>query len=91
VVDRRKVKVAVSLALRRQSGAPVPTGRRSSIDAGRSVPVPLINQPEIDMSADKDRGVRRQKQKRAKDLKKQAKQQKPGGPERSPASTPSNG
>jgi hypothetical protein len=33
------------------------------------------NLKEIDMSADKDRGIRRQKQKRAKDQKKQARQQ----------------
>jgi hypothetical protein len=33
------------------------------------------DQPEIDMSADKDRGIRRQKQKRAKDRKKQLRQQ----------------
>ena len=31
------------------------------------------------MSADKDRGIRRQKQKRAKDLKKQRRQPMPGG------------
>ena len=31
------------------------------------------------MSADKDRGIRRQKQKRAKELKRQAKQQKQFG------------
>jgi hypothetical protein len=31
------------------------------------------------MSADKDRGIRRQKQKRAKDLKKQARQPQPAG------------
>ena len=31
------------------------------------------------MSADKDRGIRRQKQKRAKDLKKQPRQPAPGG------------
>ncbi len=37
------------------------------------------------MSADKDRGTRRQKQKRAKELKRQAKQQKQGGPEQSPS------
>lgn len=44
------------------------------------------------MSADKDRGIRRQKQKRAKDLKKQAKQQyQPGVPQHSPAAIPSNG
>jgi len=41
------------------------------------------------MSADKDRGIRRQKQKRAKDEKKQAKlQQQPGGVERKAAPTP---
>lgn len=33
------------------------------------------NQPEVAMSADKDRAIRRQKQKRAKDLKKQARPQ----------------
>jgi hypothetical protein len=33
------------------------------------------NLKEIDMSADKDRGIRRQKQKRAKDKKKQARPQ----------------
>ncbi|GAB4566287.1 MAG: hypothetical protein Tsb007_38810 [Rhizobacter sp.] len=33
------------------------------------------NHHEVHMSADKDRAVRRQKQKRAKDLKKQARQQ----------------
>jgi hypothetical protein len=35
---------------------------------------PQPNQLETDMSADKDRGIRRQKQKRAKDLKKQRRQ-----------------
>lgn len=35
---------------------------------------PATNQPEMIMSADKDRGIRRQKQKRAKDKKKQAQQ-----------------
>ncbi|MDL2336993.1 MAG: hypothetical protein QFE16_04040 [Pseudomonadota bacterium] len=44
------------------------------------------------MSADKDRGIRRQKQKRAKEIKKQAKQQqKPVGVEHSPATKTSNG
>jgi hypothetical protein len=42
---------------------------------------PASNQHEIDMSADKDRGIRRQKQKRAKDMKRQARQ------ERTPAGT----
>jgi hypothetical protein len=65
--------------------------RRSCIDAGRSAPAPLINQPEIDMSADKDRGIRRQKQKRAKELKRQAKQQRQGGPEQAAAANPSQG
>lgn len=37
------------------------------------------------MSADKDRGIRRQKQKRAKELKRQAKQQRQGGTEPTPA------
>jgi hypothetical protein len=37
------------------------------------------------MSADKHRGIRRQKQKRAKQLKKQARQPQPVGTERSPA------
>jgi hydroxymethylpyrimidine pyrophosphatase-like HAD family hydrolase len=35
----------------------------------------LSDHQEIYMSADKDRGIRRQKQKRAKELKRQAKQQ----------------
>lgn len=40
-----------------------------------------IFQPqEIDMSADKDRGIRRIKQKRAKDQKRAAKQAKSGKP-----------
>lgn len=38
-----------------------------------------INSHEIDMSADKDRGIRRQKQKRAKALKREAKQRTPAG------------
>jgi len=33
-------------------------------------------QSEIDMSADKDRGIRRQKQTRAKDIKRQQRQQR---------------
>ncbi len=37
------------------------------------------------MSADKDRGIRRQKQKRAKDLKRQAKQRTPAGSDAKPA------
>ncbi|MBY0469351.1 MAG: hypothetical protein K2Q07_10275 [Burkholderiaceae bacterium] len=37
------------------------------------------------MSADKDRGIRRQKQKRAKDLKRQAKQRTPAGSDTKPA------
>lgn len=61
----------------------VPMGLWSCVDPGGSAPVPLINQPEIDMSADKDRGIRREKQKRAKELKRQAKQQKQGTPEQS--------
>lgn len=36
------------------------------------------------MSADKDRGIRRQKQKRAKDLKRQAKQRTPAGSDKKP-------
>jgi hypothetical protein len=36
-----------------------------------------LQPPEIDMSADRDRGTRRQKQKRAKDKKKEAKPSKP--------------
>lgn len=35
------------------------------------------------MSADKDRGIRREKQKRAKDKKKQARQPKPVAPQAS--------
>ncbi|MBX9716234.1 MAG: hypothetical protein K2X42_06520 [Burkholderiaceae bacterium] len=38
------------------------------------------------MSADKDRGIRRQKQKRAKDLKRQAKQRHAAGSDKQPAS-----
>ena len=42
------------------------------------------------MSADKDRGIRRQKQKRAKALKKQGKQQRmPAGTERESTANPS--
>lgn len=40
------------------------------------------------MSADKDRGIRRQKQKRAKALKRQAKQRAPAGSETHQASNP---
>ncbi len=40
------------------------------------------------MSADKDRGIRRQKQKRAKALKRQAKQRSPAGSETHQASNP---
>jgi hypothetical protein len=40
------------------------------------------------MSADKDRGIRRQKQKRAKALKQQAKQRTPAGSETTQASSP---
>jgi hypothetical protein len=44
--------------------------------------VPPINPPtENTMSADKDRGIRREKQKRAKAQKKQAKQPKPATPQ----------
>jgi hypothetical protein len=43
--------------------------------ARESAKMPRINPPEREMSADKDRGVRREKQKRAKELKRQAKQQ----------------
>ncbi len=39
------------------------------------------------MSADKDRGIRRQKQKRAKDRKKKLRQQPPAGVQSSPAKT----
>jgi hypothetical protein len=39
--------------------------------------MPPSNQHEATMSADKDRGIRRQKQKRAKDIKKQSRQQRP--------------
>jgi hypothetical protein len=41
------------------------------------------------MSADRHRGIRRQKQKRAKELKKQARQPQPAGVERSPVPHPS--
>ena len=42
------------------------------------------------MSADKDRGIRRQKQKRAKASKRQAREQRlPGEIERSPVTAPS--
>jgi len=47
-----------------------------------------INPHEIDMSADKDRGIRRQKQKRAKALKRQSKQRTPVGSETHQASSP---
>ncbi len=40
------------------------------------------------MSADKDRGIRRQKQKRAKALKRQARQRTPVGSETHQASSP---
>ena len=40
------------------------------------------------MSADKDRGIRRQKQKRAKALKRQAKQHTPAGSETRQANKP---
>ncbi len=40
------------------------------------------------MSADKDRGIRRQKQKRAKALKQQAKQRTPAGSDTTQASRP---
>lgn len=40
------------------------------------------------MSADKDRGIRRQKQKRAKDRKKEAQQQSPAAVQRSSAKNP---
>ena len=43
----------------------------------------------MNMSADRDRGIRRQKQKRAKQQKKQARQPKPAGIERSAAAHPS--
>jgi hypothetical protein len=47
---------------------------------------PASNQHEIDMSADKDRGIRRQKQKRAKDMKRELRQQRaPAGTAPSPA------
>jgi hypothetical protein len=46
------------------------------------VQLPIPNQPEVAMSADKHRGIRRQKQKRAKDLKKQPRQQQPNLPRR---------
>jgi len=39
------------------------------------------------MSADKDRGIRRIKQKRAKDLKKQARQQREAGAQQGAAKT----
>jgi hypothetical protein len=48
----------------------------------------FINPHEIDMSADKDRGIRRQKQKRAKALKRQAKQRAPVGSETQHAISP---
>jgi len=48
----------------------------------------FINPHEIDMSADKDRGIRRQKQKRAKALKRQAKQHTPAGSETRQANKP---
>ena len=55
----------------------------------RHAPVfPFIQPHEIDMSADKDRGIRRQKQKRAKALKRQAKQRSPAGSETNPAASP---
>jgi len=55
----------------------------------RHAPVfPFIQPHEIDMSADKDRGIRRQKQKRAKALKRQAKQRSPAGSEANQASNP---
>jgi hypothetical protein len=47
------------------------------------------NQLETDMSADKDRGIRRQKQKRAKDLKKQRRQPAPAGVASRASSRPS--
>jgi hypothetical protein len=40
------------------------------------------------MSADKHRGIRRQKQKRAKDTKKQARRQRPGPVATNPAAAP---
>ena len=40
------------------------------------------------MSADKDRGIRRQKQKRVKALKRQAKQRSPAGSETNHAASP---
>jgi hypothetical protein len=40
------------------------------------------------MSADKDRGIRRQKQKRAKELKKAARKAHPAGAERGAAAQP---
>ena len=44
------------------------------------------------MSADKDRGIRRQKQKRAKASKRQAREQRqPGDAGRSPVTAPSKG
>jgi hypothetical protein len=39
------------------------------------------------MSADRDRGIRRQKQKRAKDSKKKARQQRPVGEQRNPVNS----
>jgi len=36
-------------------------------------------QQEVAMSADKDRAIRRQKQKRAKEMKRQSRQQQPAG------------
>ncbi len=51
---------------------PVSVARR--FHAGHRAAHP--HQHEIDMSADKDRGIRRQKQKRAKDIKRQHRQQR---------------
>jgi hypothetical protein len=54
------------------------SGRHSRRTQGE---IPAFNPHEITMSADKDRGIRREKQKRAKDKKKPAKPQpKPATP-----------
>jgi hypothetical protein len=61
-------------------------GGTTRTDAGFAPP---INQPGTDMSADKDRGIRRQKQKRAKASKKQRRQQPaPVGAQQRPAEKP---
>jgi hypothetical protein len=49
---------------------------------------PLQPIDEVAMSADRDRGIRRQKQKRAKDSKKKARQQRQAGAQPSPVKSP---